>query len=55
MMAILGAPNSGKSSLIHVLAQKLLLEFGALLNGDVKLNNRPITPHNFSKVGAFVA
>lgn len=39
LVAIMGASGSGKTSLLNVLAQRLALSPGAILEGNVKCNN----------------
>lgn len=54
MMAIMGASGSGKTSLLNVIAQRLALNPGSMLEGEVRFNNRTITSVDFGKIGAFV-
>lgn len=54
MMAIMGASGSGKTSLLNVLAQRLSLSPGAILEGEVRMNNRVVDSNDFGKMGAFV-
>ncbi len=54
MMAIMGASGSGKTSLLNVLAQRIALSPGAILDGEVRFNNRPLSTNDFGKIGAFV-
>lgn len=54
MMAVMGASGSGKTSLLNVLAQRMALSPGGILNGVVKFNNRKVTSTDFGKLGAFV-
>ena len=54
MMAIMGASGSGKTSLLNVLAQRLALSPGSMLEGEVRFNNRVVSTTDFGKVGAFV-
>jgi ABC-type multidrug transport system ATPase subunit len=54
MMAIMGASGSGKTSLLNVIAQRLALNPGSILEGEVRFNNRSITSADFGKIGAFV-
>jgi ABC-type lipoprotein export system ATPase subunit len=54
MMAIMGASGSGKTSLLNVLAQRLALSPGAILEGEVRSNNRVLGSNDFGKMGAFV-
>lgn len=53
-MAIMGASGSGKTSLLNVLAQRLALSPGAILEGEVRCNNRVVDGKDFGKLGAFV-
>lgn len=53
-MAVMGASGSGKTSLLNVLAQRLALSPGAVLEGEVRCNNRVVTSDDFGKMGAFV-
>ena len=54
MVAIMGASGSGKTSLLNVLAQRLALSPGSVLEGEVKCNNRSLNVTDFGKIGAFV-
>ena len=54
MIAIMGASGSGKTSLLNVLAQRLSLSPGAVLEGEVRFNNRVVDGNDFGKIGAFV-
>lgn len=54
MMAIMGASGSGKTSLLNVLAQRLALSPGSVLEGQVRCNNRVVDSNDFGKIGAFV-
>ena len=40
MMAVMGASGCGKTSLLNILASRLSLTPGSVLNGDVRVNNR---------------
>ena len=42
MMAIMGASGSGKTSLLNVIAQRISLSPGAILEGEIRFNNRVI-------------
>lgn len=53
-MAIMGASGSGKTSLLNVLAQRLALSPGSVLEGEVRCNNRVVDSAEFGKLGAFV-
>lgn len=54
MVAIMGASGSGKTSLLNVLAQRLALSPGAVVEGEVRCNNRLCGVTDFGKMGAFV-
>ena len=54
MVAIMGASGSGKTSLLNVLAQRLALSPGAILEGEVRCNNRLCGSTDFGKMGVFV-
>ena len=54
MVAIMGASGSGKTSLLNVLAQRLALSPGSILDGQVKINDREVGANDFGKIGAFV-
>jgi ABC-type multidrug transport system ATPase subunit len=54
MISIMGASGSGKTSLLNVLAQRLALSPGAILEGEVKCNNRQVGTMDFGKIGAFI-
>lgn len=54
MIAIMGASGSGKTSLLNVLAQRLALSPGAVIDGEVRCNNRLCGVTDFGKMGAFV-
>jgi len=49
MVGIMGASGSGKTSLLNVLAQRLSLTEGAVLDGYVKCNNRTVDYDDFGK------
>lgn len=51
--AILGASGSGKTSLLSVLADRLLATKGASLKGNLLVNGQPL-PHNYRASCAFV-
>ena len=54
VLAIMGSSGSGKTSLLNVLAQRLALSPRAVLEGNVKCNNRVVTLSDFGKIGAFI-
>eukprot|EP00347_Sterkiella_histriomuscorum_P018132 403346668 len=54
LVAIMGASGSGKTSLLNVLAQRLALSPGAVVEGEVRCNNRLCGVTDFGKMGAFV-
>ncbi len=54
MLAVMGASGCGKTSLLNILASRLTLTPGSVLNGDVRVNNRIINTASFGKIGAFV-
>lgn len=54
MVCIMGASGSGKTSLLNFLAQRLALSPGAVPEGEVRCNNRIVSPTDFGKIGAFV-
>ena len=54
MLAIMGSSGCGKTSLLNVLAQRLALTPGALMEGAVKCNSRQVNRSDFGKIGAFV-
>jgi ABC-type lipoprotein export system ATPase subunit len=54
MISIMGASGSGKTSMLNVLAQRMALSPGAVLEGEVKCNNRIVGNMDFGKIGAFI-
>jgi ATP-binding cassette subfamily G (WHITE) protein 2 (SNQ2) len=54
ILAIMGGSGSGKTTTLNILAQRLGVLAGAKFDGEVKVNNRELTPQSFGKVGAYV-
>ena len=54
MVAIMGSSGSGKTSFLNIIGQRLGLSPGSVLNGQVKVNDRVVGPHDFGKFGSFV-
>lgn len=50
----MGGSGSGKTTTLNILAQRMGVLAGAKFVGDVKVNNRELTPQSFGKVGAYV-
>lgn len=50
----MGGSGSGKTTTLNIFAQRIGVLAGAKFEGDVKVNNRQLTPSSFGKVGAYV-
>ena len=54
ILAIMGPSGGGKTSTLNILAQRLKMSPGAVFEGEVRANNRVLTPASFGKIGAYV-
>ena len=50
----MGGSGSGKTTTLNIFAQRLRVLAGAKFDGEVRVNNRELTPSSFGKVGAYV-
>ena len=50
----MGPSGSGKTTTMNILAQRLKLTPGSILDGEVRANNRTVTAANFGKIAAYV-
>lgn len=54
LTAILGASGAGKTSLLNILAKRIINSKGYEINGTLNANGRPYNYTQFSKFAAYV-